>query len=150
MINKDDLQKKTQETKDELIELHQKSGLPGKPTDFAQYQPAIDLCDAVIESVPEFKEYKDYPLWGKENPYLHFGVFGDFLVNQIEQTTDSEPVVKKAFNFVNGIYNSSRDEQIRTMFGTEVFEKLTVSNKTIDTAKRNLTGEALEGFSKTH
>ncbi|MEK7628658.1 MAG: hypothetical protein AAB421_04570 [Patescibacteria group bacterium] len=148
MANRDNLHEKTQQLKDQLIELHKKSGLPGEPIDFARYQPAINLCDTVIEYIPEFKEYKDYVLWGKENPYLHFGVFGDFFVNKIAQASDSDPVVKKAFDFVNDTYNKSNDEQIRTMLGTEVFEKMTLSKQTSDTAKKYLEGDAFDQFSK--
>ena len=109
---------------------------------------AIKLCDAVLKHVPEFREYKDFALWGKENPYLHFGNFGNFLVERIERSLENDPIVQRAVEFVNASYNTSNDEYIHTMLGTEVFEKLTVSSKTVAVAKKYLKDAALNHFDK--
>lgn len=149
MNNKHDLQKKTQEIKDDLVELHKKSGLPGAPVDFTQYQPAILLCEELLKNVPEFRQFKDFSVvenGGKSDPYMFFGIFGRFLAEQIERDLDSD-MIKRALQFIDHTYKDS-DENIRTMIGTEIFENLTVTDKTVYTAKENLTGETLESFTK--
>lgn len=151
MADKDEIQKKIQEVQDQLIEVHKKSGLPGTIVDFRHYQPAIMLCEELIHRVSEFRDYKDFSVVendGKSDPYLHFGNFGRFLVEEIQKHSGSD-IVKRAFEFVNEAYNNTTDENIRTMFGTEVFENLTVSKQTIDIAKKCLEGDALGQFGKT-
>lgn len=109
---------------------------------------AIALCDTVLRHVPEFNKYKDFQLWGKENPYLHFGNFGNFLVERIEKIPNSDPVVERAFDFINEAYNKLDDEYIRTIFDTEIFEKLTVPDKTAAAARMYLKDAALNHFLK--
>jgi hypothetical protein len=107
---------------------------------------AIKLCDTVLEYVPEFKDYEYFSMWGKENPYLHFGNFGSFLVERLKKFGDLDDITKRSFDFVNESYNSASSDYVCTMLGTEVFERLTASEETINTAYVYLKGEALEGF----
>ncbi len=107
---------------------------------------AVKLCDTVLEYVPEFRDYEFFSMWGKENPYLHFGNFGSFLIERLGKFGDLDDAVKRSFDFVNVSYNGTNSEYVRTMLHTEVFERLTVSEKTINRAYAYLKGEALEGF----
>ncbi len=107
---------------------------------------ALKLCDTVLEYVPEFKDHKDYSLWGKENPYLHFNNFGTFLVEVIESKSSNAQIVKRAFDFINDSYNNSHDEYIRTMLSVDIFEKFRISKNTIATAQKLLKDDALTVF----
>lgn len=110
---------------------------------------AIKLCDEVIEWIPEFRMYKDFGVIkdnGKEDPFAHFGILGRFLTDKIQLATDDDPVVKRAFQFINAAYNDLDDKFVRTMLGTEVLENLTISEKTKLVGRSFLKGEALELF----
>ena len=113
---------------------------------------AVKLCDTVLEYVPEFRNYKDFSVWGdngKSAPYSHFGVFGRFIVEQIENFPDTADVTKRIFDFINDAYNNSEDPYIHTMVGTEILENLTVSEKMRAVAKKYLRNGVLEHFMKT-
>lgn len=141
-----ELQKLLNETQDSLNAAAKAAGI--ELIDFSKYGPALKLCDAVAAEIAEFKDYPDFPLWGKENPGLHFGNFGRFLADQIEASGAESDVVKRCFKFVSDAYNQDLSEQkyIRAMLSTEVFENLPGSEKMVKTAKRYLQGQALEDF----
>ncbi|UMX48279.1 MAG: hypothetical protein L7H18_01910 [Candidatus Nealsonbacteria bacterium DGGOD1a] len=145
MVNKQKLGSKINNL---LLDLKKISNSKGIPAVDSNKQPClIKLCDTVVEFVPEFKNCEDFLLFGKENPYLHFGVFGSFLCEQIDKDIASD-AIERGFNFVNESYNNMRDEHIQTMLSTEILEKLTASEKMIVIAKKFLIGDALNQFQK--
>lgn len=145
MTDKKKIEKKINKIKENF------HGLAGKSIQgSSKNESALKLCDTVLEYVPEFKEYKEFSVWednGKENPYMHFGNFGRFLVEQIEKSPNSTIVIK-SFDFINRAYNDIDSDYVRTMLGTEIFENLMVSKDIKTVASNNLKGDALMNFKK--
>ena len=147
MTDIEKLKKQLEEVKNTLSQVHKGDDA----VIFSEYEPALELCDTLLKYVPEFREYKDFLIIGnngKESPYFHFGNFGNFLVDRIEKNSKNDPVVERSFEFINAAYNDTDDRHIHTMIGTEVFENLTVSEKTTSIAQEYLKDQALAQFKK--
>ncbi len=148
------LQQQIGELQNELLKVGKKVyGPDWTPLpDSSENEEALKLCDTVLEYVPEFKEFRDFSIWdnnGKEAPYFHFGNFGNFLVEQIESTeARADEIIRKSFDFINDSYNATKEELIRSIFITEIFETLTISPHTKATAQNLLKDAALDQFNR--
>lgn len=154
MKNKNKLLNEIEIIKDNFKVLAKKSGMTDEQLRDAFAGPsdyAIQLCTAVVKEIPEFTKYKDFFLDeenGRPVPYSLFGIFGRFLTDSSEKLPETSSITEHAFQFVNNAYNDVKDEYVRTMFATEIFENLTISHKTQSIAKKYLKGEALSQFEK--
>ena len=103
------------------------------------------IYELIDENIPEFKGYKDYSMWYRENPYLHTGNFGQFLVEKIEKQETT--TVKKIFDFINRVFEDQMiDESVKNMIHIQVFEILPGSNQMIKISREYLKGSALFSF----
>lgn len=107
-----------------------------------------EFVDAIVNGFPNFKEYEEYNLWDRENPYLFLGVFADYLSTIIKRKNPNDPDLLKAFEMFNEEFSRSNSVAVINMINSEIFEKLSASRAGNVYAKQNLKGKALESFNR--
>lgn len=108
------------------------------------------LVDAVLDLVPEFKDYKDFEaeyMIEKDFKSLLLDIFGRFFKERIENHPENDPVIQKVYKFLNEQFNESEsDKNMVNYLGQEIFENLAGSKKATEVSRKYLTGKALESF----
>ena len=101
------------------------------------------LISLLKEQIPEVKEFI-YPEM-EFSAFIHFGLFGSFLRDQIMNDESKKELIERSFSFLNSLFESG-DERIKRMLRVETFEILTDFQKTIDFSKIYLKRQALDNF----
>lgn len=112
-----------------------------------------NLIEAMVELVPEFRDYEDFGVWDindNEVKRLLLGVFGRFFTERVKNYPGGDPVIKRVYEFLNEQFNESdSDREALDYLGIEIFENLCSFKEGVEVSRKLLKGNALKSFNET-
>ena|SRR5579864_7669935 len=89
---------------------------------------------------------KVYDNSDRDKAYVYVEQFAHYLCEKIDKAEQSDPWVKKAFEFINRTYNQSSDLDLNGLIRISFFDKFAENSTYESLALRYLNGQALEYF----
>jgi hypothetical protein len=112
-----------------------------------------NIINKVVENFPEYKASEEFEKDSVDSQYAILAGFGKFLTRKIEEQAESQELIKRAFQFVNDIYNgpvvkndSDPPDTLQNLFYIEIFENLAQTKKGVEAARKYLEGSAKDEF----
>lgn len=111
-----------------------------------------NIVAVLLEEFPEFEQSNYYDHESEEFQYATMGDFGRFLNHLIEREASHIELIKRAFKFINDIYNGSQvsngnqSDTIQNLLYIEIFENLAQTKFGVKAARKYLLNKAKNDF----
>lgn len=112
-----------------------------------------NIVNNLVERFPDYRMSDEFDKDSLHSQYVMFSGFGRFLTAEIEKEEQSDELTKRAFQFINEIYNgptikSDTDPQdtLQNLIYIEIFENLAQTKRGVQIARKYLIGKAKDEF----